>query len=91
MSNIKVIHDVDASLLSECGVLDWPVWQKEISMFPWTYDSPETCYFVEGEAVVTPIGGEPVIVGKGDLVSFPAGMSCTWDVRTRVRKHFDFT
>ncbi|HDY70266.1 MAG TPA: DUF861 domain-containing protein [Nitrospirae bacterium] len=26
---------------------------------------------------VTPDNGEPVEVGKGDLVTFPAGMSCT--------------
>ena len=33
-----------------------------------------------------PAGGEPVEVKAGDLVTFPAGMSCTWDVREAVHK-----
>jgi uncharacterized cupin superfamily protein len=40
--------------------------------------------------IVTPEGGEPVRVGKGQLVTFPAGMSCTWDVRVPVHKHYRF-
>ena len=40
--------------------------------------------------MVTPDGGAPVQVGKGDLVTFPAGMSCTWDVRRPVKKHYRF-
>jgi hypothetical protein len=31
-----------------------------------------------------------VAVGAGDLVVFPAGMSCTWKVLVPVRKHYDF-
>ena len=50
----------------------------------------ETCYFLEGEVVVTPEGGEPVTVGQGDMVTFPRGISCTWDVRRPVRKHYTF-
>ena len=50
----------------------------------------ETCYFLEGDVVVTPDGGEPVEVGVGDLVTFPEGMSCTWEVRVAVRKHYKF-
>ncbi|MFP3875020.1 MAG: cupin domain-containing protein, partial [Thiohalophilus sp.] len=26
----------------------------------------------------------------GDLVTFPAGMSCTWEIREPVKKHYDF-
>jgi uncharacterized cupin superfamily protein len=35
-------------------------------------------------------GGEPVTFGKGDLVVFPQGMSCTWNVQEAVRKHYQF-
>jgi uncharacterized cupin superfamily protein len=31
-----------------------------------------------------------VRIGKGDLVTFPAGMSCTWEVRGAVKKHYRF-
>ena len=40
--------------------------------------------------VVTPEGGEPVTMGKGDLVTFPSGMSCTWKINSPVRKHYCF-
>jgi hypothetical protein len=29
-------------------------------------------------------------MGKGDLVTFPTGMKCTWDVKVPVRKHYRF-
>jgi hypothetical protein len=75
--------------LDVLGVEDWPVWEKEVSTFPWTYDQKETCYILEGEVVVTPEGGEPVTLRKGDLVIFPEGMRCTWDIRAPIRKHYD--
>jgi uncharacterized cupin superfamily protein len=61
-----------------------------VSKFPWHYDAEETCYILEGEVVVTPDGGEEVTVGEGDLVTFPEGMSCTWEVRKPIRKHYRF-
>ncbi len=90
MSSIKVERQVDDSRIESLGVKDWPVWTREISRFPWTYDETETCYFLEGDVIVTPEGGEPVQMGKGDLVTFPKGMSCEWDIRSPVRKHYRF-
>ena len=85
---IDVRHDPDREELERLGVFLWDVWTKDVSTFPWTYDSEETCYFLEGDVLVTPEGGEPVHMGRGDLVTFPAGLDCTWEVRTPVRKHF---
>ena len=72
-----------------------PIWEKEESVFPWTYDSSETCLLLEGEVTVTPIDqsqwGAPVSFRAGDLVTFPKGMSCTWDIKKAVRKHYRFT
>jgi len=90
MSRIVVERGPAEERLEELGVRGWPVWTKEPSTFPWSYGEPETCFFLEGDVVVTPEGGEPVQVGKGDLVTFPAGMSCTWEVRAAVRKHYRF-
>ena len=78
------------ALLDKLEVFSWPIWTKEVSTFPWTYDSEETCYFLEGDVIVTPRDGHPVQMGVGDLVTFPAGMICTWDVRQPVRKHYKF-
>jgi len=90
MSEIKVEHDPSEERLAELGVRDWPVWTKEASEFPWSYDEQERCYFLEGEVVVTPDGGEPVQMGRGDFVTFPQGMSCTWKIRQDVRKFYMF-
>ncbi len=87
---IQVVHDPPREKLEAMGVFGWPVWTKEVSEFPWTYDAEETCYFLEGRVVVTPDGGEPVEVGAGDLVTFPRGMRCTWKVLEPVRKHYSF-
>ena len=87
---IQVIHNADEAQLSELGVRSWPTWSKEASTFPWHYDDRETCFFLEGDVIVTPEGGEPVAMGKGDLVTFPAGMSCTWEIRADVNKHYQF-
>ena len=62
----------------------------QASKFPWTYSSAETCYIIEGEVTVTPDGGEPVEIKAGEIATFPAGMSCTWDVHSDLRKHFSF-
>ena len=91
MSKITVIRNPSPAQLEELGVSDWPIWTKEISEFPWSYDESETCYFLEGDVVVTPEGQEPVEVGKGDLVTFPTGMSCTWKIRKDVKKHYRFS
>ncbi len=64
--------------------------EKEVSKFPWTYDYQETCYFLEGDVIVTPDGGQSVKMGKGNLVTFPAGMSCTWEITKDVKKHYYF-
>ena len=87
---ILVDHQPSPEKLSQLGILNWPIWTKEVSEFPWTYDAAETCYFLEGEVIVTPEGGTPVKVGHGDLVTFPAGMSCTWIILHQVKKHYRF-
>jgi uncharacterized cupin superfamily protein len=90
MSDIIVEHAPESGRLSELGISGWPTWSKEVSKFPWTYSDQEIAYVLEGEVVVTPDGGEPVKFGKGDLVTFPAGMSCTWEVKKPLRKHYRF-
>jgi uncharacterized cupin superfamily protein len=87
---IKIEHQPDHKRLTELDVFNWVVWQKEVSKFPWTYDSQETCYFLAGDVTVTPDGGQPVHMGKGDLVTFPAGMSCIWEITSDVKKYYCF-
>lgn len=76
--------------LEKRGVLSWPIWEKEVSRFDWHYDSTEECYLLEGKVVIETDDGGKVEFGKGDFVTFPKGLSCVWDVREPVRKHFNF-
>ena len=55
------------------------------------YDATETCYVMEGEVKVTAPEGEAVEFGAGDLVTFPRGLRCSWEVRKPIRKHYRFT
>jgi uncharacterized cupin superfamily protein len=87
---IKIEHP-DEPLLDSMKVKSWPIWEKEVSVFPWQYDSTETCYILEGEVTVTPDDGDPVSIKPGDLVTFEKGLSCTWDIKTPIRKHYNFS
>lgn len=86
-----IVEKPDSAKLNALGVQQWPTWSKEVSTFPWDYSSQEVAYILEGEVTVTPKnGGEPVSFGAGDLVTFPAGLSCVWDVKKALRKHYQF-
>ena len=90
MSAIKIVNNPGADQLAQLGVKSWSIWEKEPSTFPWTYDATEICYLLQGDVTVTPHGGTPVHFKAGDLVTFPAGMSCSWEIRVAVRKHYKF-
>ncbi|NQT24856.1 cupin domain-containing protein [candidate division KSB1 bacterium] len=90
MSIIIVDSAPDQTKLDSLGVFNWPIWTKEVSEFPWFYGEQETCYFLEGAVEVKPSDGEPVRMGKGDLVILPKSMSCTWRIVEDVRKHYHF-
>ena len=72
------------------GIMSWPIWEKEISRFDWHYDETEECYLLEGKAVVETDDGEKVEFGKGDFVTFPKGLSCVWEIKEPVKKHYNF-
>ncbi len=89
--NITVAK-ADAAKLAALGVNSGLTCLKEVSKFPWNYNSQEIAYMVEGEVTVTPKnGGNSVNFGVGDLVTFPAGLSCTWEVKKPLRKHYQFS
>eukprot|EP00537_Pseudo-nitzschia_pungens_P018849 CAMPEP_0172410744 /NCGR_PEP_ID=MMETSP1061-20121228/77039_1 /TAXON_ID=37318 /ORGANISM="Pseudo-nitzschia pungens, Strain cf. pungens" /LENGTH=145 /DNA_ID=CAMNT_0013146937 /DNA_START=527 /DNA_END=964 /DNA_ORIENTATION=+ len=90
-AEIEVISQPDDNFLKEKGVFSWGTWGCGVSKFPWTYGQSESCYLLAGKVTVTPSDGrQPATFGKGDYVTFPADMSCTWDVTEAVQKHFVF-
>ena len=75
--------------LKALHVLSWPIWTKEVSSFDWSYEEQEICYFLEGEVTVKTPDGD-ISFGKGDLVIFPQGLQCVWNIKKPVRKHYQF-
>ncbi len=76
--------------LENKNVFTWPIWEKEVSTFDWSYDSIEECYLLEGKVKVTTPDGKTVEFGKGDFVTFPKGLSCEWEISEPVKKHYNF-
>jgi uncharacterized cupin superfamily protein len=88
MTQIIVETNPDAARLASLGVDHWPIWEKEASEFPWEYFEQEISYILEGRAIITPEGGEPVEITKGDLVTMPSELICKWKVVEPIRKRY---
>ena len=67
----------------------WPIWQCQPSTFDWAYTQTETCLLLEGKVTVKD-DKDSVAFGPGDMVTFPNGLECTWQVTEPVKKHYDF-
>jgi uncharacterized cupin superfamily protein len=72
---------------SDDGRLANGVWECTPGVFRWTHVD-ETALIVRGAVTVTPLGGDVVRLGPGDLVFFPAGTVTEWHVESTVRKGF---
>jgi uncharacterized cupin superfamily protein len=83
------IEKLTPEQIKERGIKQWPVWEKEISVFDWYYDSREQCLFLQGKVIVK-TEKESVEIKTGDFVTFPQGLSCVWEVIEPVRKHYRF-
>ena len=69
---------------------EWSTWESPIDKFDWEYGSDETAYVIEGEVEVTNEEGKVTTVKAGDLVTFPKGMKCVWDVKKPLKKVYTF-
>ncbi|MFX1413295.1 MAG: cupin domain-containing protein [Promethearchaeota archaeon] len=77
--------------LNKLKVKSWGIWEKEKSVFDWAYSDTETCYILDGEVEVTDSStGKKLEFKKGDLVQFPKGLKCVWNVKKPVRKHYTY-
>ena len=91
LPGVKALKEAEVSMLfdsSQCkhfgAVLEkWPP-----VTFDWHYDREEICYILEGKAVITPKPGEEITIERGDLVRFPAGLDCTWQILEAIEKHY---
>jgi len=75
--------------IKQLGVNSWSSWGCEVSAFDWTYSAQEQAYVLEGKVMVK-TAEEEVEINKGDLVTFPKGLSCTWNVIEPIKKVYTF-
>ena len=88
VNQITVEKNPAQSRLGNLGVAKWSTWKKEVSTFDWTFHEQEIAYILDGVCIITPTGGASVSFGKGDLVTFPAGMKASWEVKQPLHKHY---
>lgn len=90
MQQITVEHNPAFAKLEQMAVYEWPIIKRKVAQFDWHYAKQTTYYLLEGEAVITIAGNEPINIAAGDLVIFAAGTSCHWHIITTVEKHYKF-
>ena len=85
------IEKLNREEIEKRRVENWPIWEKEVSSFPWFYDSDEQCYILEGEVFITEDhSGTKHHIKAGDFVTFKSGLSCHWDIKQPIKKHYNF-
>ena len=89
MDNITVACLTDKEL-NDMNICSWNPWECEQSTFDWQYEQEEWCYLFEGRVMIKTETGYEVEIKKGDLVKFPKGLKCTWNVFDKVRKAYIF-
>ncbi len=85
-----IVEKLSEEQIEKMEIKSWPIWEKEVSRFDWYYDFTEECLLLEGKVIVETKDGEKVEFGKGDFVTFPKGLSCIWDIKEAVKKHYNF-
>ena len=77
-----------ASVIIQYGIKNWPIWECGPSQFSWHYNEKEICLIIEGEASIKTEEGKIYIIKSGDLVEFPEGLSCYWQITKKIKKHY---
>ncbi|MCD4697722.1 MAG: cupin domain-containing protein [Bacteroidales bacterium] len=84
-----VIEKLTEEHVKSRGIRGWPIWEKEVSRFDWQYNGDEECLILEGEVTVETKEGS-YNIKPGDFVTFKDGLKCTWDIKSPIRKHYNF-
>ena len=58
------------------------------SKFQCKYNNNEICLIIEGQAKISTQNGDIYVIKAGDLVEFPAGLCCEWEVTKSIKKHY---
>lgn len=84
-----LVQKLSKDEIEERKIKQWPIWEKEVSRFDWEYSDVEECLILEGEVdIETPEGS--FNIKAGDFVTFGSGLKCSWNVKKKIRKHYNF-
>ena len=85
---VLITSPCSASVLTQYGIKKLAYLGIFPSKFKWSYDEKEICLIIEGEANIKTEAGESYFIKSGDLVEFPEGLSCEWQIIKSIKKHF---
>ena len=85
---VTITSPCSASTIIQYGIKSWPIWECEPSKFQWNYDDKEICLIIEGQAKISTENGDIYFIKAGDLVEFPVGLYCEWEVTKSIKKHY---
>ncbi len=88
MTEVNIKHLEEKEIIKR-GIRTWPIWEKEISRFEWSYDGDEECLIIEGEVIIETDKGS-FSIKQDDFVTFKRGLNCVWDIKKPIRKFYNF-
>ena len=69
------------------GRIETGTWECEPGLSRWEFaGNGELVHVLSGSMEVTPDGGETVVLGPGDSMTFPTGWKGTWRITQTLRK-----
>ncbi|MDO6461603.1 cupin domain-containing protein [Granulosicoccaceae sp. 1_MG-2023] len=77
---------IEYTSADESMIAGW--WSATPGTYHATYSGWEFIHVIEGKAIITPDGGEPVEVNPGDALVLEADFSGTWKIIEPILKHF---
>jgi len=87
---VLISSPCSASVIIQYGIKSWPIWECEPSKFQWNYEDKEICLIIEGQAKISTQNGAIYVIKAGDLVEFPAGFNCEWEVTKSIKNIIDW-
>ena len=85
---VLITSPCNASTIIQYGIKSWPIWECEPNKFQWNYYDKEICLIIEGQAKIITKKGDVYFIKAGDLVEFPSGLYCVWEVTKSIKKHY---
>jgi len=85
-----ITKEISLEDAKKLGIDSWEKWECEPSEFEWKYDETETAYVFEGSVIVKTEYGDIVNIKENMLVTFPAGLKCSWKVMSTIKKVYTF-